>query len=121
MKLKLLLCIVPLFLSCINEGRKLNTKDIILQGNREAPLGWVYLTIYEDSTFVFTLTGLRDVTPFPGKAKIQNDTIYFTYSDSIPKAGTVALLKPNYVSYINGEYPDSIGLTMNKISNPEEK
>lgn len=101
-------------LSCNNQEYEVDEKEIILSGNREAPLGWVYLTVYDDTTFNFTLTGLREATHFPGKVTIVNDTIYFEYTDSIPKAGEIAIISDYNVSYIAGEYPENIGITLNK-------
>jgi hypothetical protein len=90
-------------------------KTPILLADREAPLGWVYLRIYEDSTFEFISAGLRRKTVYPGKVIIKNDSLFFHYLDSIPKAGDIAVLKSNVVAYINGSYPERIEIKLNKI------
>ena len=59
---------------------------------------------------------MRDATHFAGKATIVNDTIYFDYNDSIPKAGKIAVIHDNYVSYIAGKYGESVGITMNELN-----
>ena len=64
-------------------------KEILLKAGREAQLGWVYLTIYKDSTFQFAYTGLRgDYDIYNGKVSIKKDSMFFSYQDSIPRAGT---------------------------------
>ena len=83
--------------------------------DREAPLGWVYLRIYEDSTFEFESRGLRTGTIYPGTIDLKNDTIIFYYADSIPSAGTKAVIGDKRVSYINGEYHESVEIKVNKL------
>lgn len=54
-----LVVIASLPLTSCNNSSKTTEKPTLLRADREAPLGWVYLTIYQDSTFEFTLTGMR--------------------------------------------------------------
>ena len=93
-----------------------DTKEPILLADREAPLGWVYLRIYADSTFEFESRGLeRTGTIYPGTIELKGDTILFHYSDSLPKAGDRAMLTDRAVSYFGGKYPESVEIKLNKI------
>jgi len=93
------------------------TKSVLLKADREAPLGWVYLTIYQDSTFEFTLTGVRIRTVFDGKVEIRNDSLFFAYTDSIPKAGKTAVYNDKVVAYIDGEYPERLNINFTELTN----
>lgn len=102
--------------SCNNSSRTIE-KPTLLKADREAPLGWVYLTIYQDSTFEFTLTGIRsDKDVFKGKVKITKDSLFFAYSDSIPRAGKTAIYNDKIVAYIDGEYPERVNIIMTKLT-----
>ncbi len=50
-----------LITSCSTENKE-KKKELLLQAYREAPLGWIYLRIYQDSTFEFESRGLRTST-----------------------------------------------------------
>jgi hypothetical protein len=104
-------------LSCQRNSNKQIEKKEILKAGREAPLGWVYLTIYEDSTFQFVLTGIRsnDKEIFSGKVRIVNDSLLFAYTDSIPKAGNTAIIKNKMVIFTNGEYSERLDIGLNEI------
>lgn len=92
-------------------------KQPILLANREAPLGWVHLKLYSESSFEFISSGLRDFDVYPGKFKINYDTIVFKYSDSIPKLHAFkAILFNGYVNFIGGTYPESVHITLNKLN-----
>lgn len=94
---------------CINPT-KTDAKQVLLKAGREAPLGWVDLTIYRDSTFEFTLSGIRnsDKEVYSGVVEIRNDSLFFTYADSIPRAGKTAIYNNQLVGYIDGEYPERL-------------
>lgn len=95
--------LVLIFSSC---QQQTENKETILLADREAPLGWVYLRVYKDKTFEFESCGLeRKGDIYAGSFELKNDTIYFHYTDSIPKAGNKAILIKNVVSYFDGEYP----------------
>ncbi len=101
---------------CNNSGRTAE-KPTLLKADREAPLGWVYLTIYQDSTFKFTLTGIRGVgNVYKGKVEIGKDSLFFAYSDSIPRAGKTAVYNDKVVAYIDGEYPERVNISMTKLT-----
>jgi hypothetical protein len=100
--------------SCSTKNQE-NTQQLLLQANREAPLGWIYLRIYQDSTFEFESRGLRSSTVYKGKAQIDKYGIRFNYNDSIPKAGNQAIYNKNAVHYTHGEYPERLGITLSKL------
>lgn len=95
-----------------NKGLNENT---LLLADREAPLGWVYLKIYNDSTFEFITTGLRNKNVYPGKVIITEDTLYFNYRDKIPKAGNKAIINNKIVIYTEGEYSERLEIEKNEI------
>ncbi len=118
MKKAIFITIVSLIvLSCQRTSNKQIEKKEILNAGREAPLGWVYLTIYQDSTFQFVLTGIRsnDKEIFHGKVRIENDSLFFAYTDSVPKAGNIAIIKNKMVIYTNGEYSERLEIGQNEI------
>ena len=85
--------------------------------DREAPLGWVYLRIYEDSTFEFESRSMeRQGDVYSGKVNITADTLFFNYIDSIPRAGKTAIYNSFRIAYIDGEYPESMPIKLNEIS-----
>lgn len=96
-------------------GRK-KEKEILLFASREAPLGWVCLKIYEDSTFEFNNACGRGKIPYFGKVKITSDTLYFSYQDSIPYAGTIALINSKYIRYINGKGNEALQIQNSKLN-----
>jgi len=106
------LIILVLFLISCSEKRERNE---LLSADREAPIGWIYLKIYDDNSFEFISRGLRDEEIFDGTYKIENDTIIFTYKGKIPVAGSKAIITENYVNFINGKYPESVKIKLNKL------
>lgn len=58
---------------------------------------------------------MRNNDIYKGNYELKNDTLYFKYNDSIPKAGSKAIIQNGYVSYINGTYPESVQIKLNKI------
>ncbi|MBV7440088.1 hypothetical protein KRX57_01505 [Weeksellaceae bacterium TAE3-ERU29] len=103
---------ILIFVSC-NEKKQ---KETILLADREAPLGWVYLRVYKDKTFEFESRGLeRKGTVYSGIVELKNDTLYFKYSGSIPKAGNKAILTKQFVSYFNGDYPERLEVKQNEL------
>lgn len=108
--------IILIFISILTSCNQKEEKDTLLLADREAPLGWVYLRIYKDKTFEFESRGLeREGDIYSGTMALKNDTIYFNYSGSIPKAGNKAILTDKFVSYFNGEYPEQLEIKKSEL------
>jgi hypothetical protein len=106
--------VILLFWSCSSKQSK---KQSILIASREAPLGWVYLKLYSDSSFEFISSGLRDSDVYPGTFKIKHHTIFFKYSDSIPELHAFkAVIYKGFIDFIGGTYPESLHITFNKLN-----
>ncbi|MFZ4929496.1 hypothetical protein [Chryseobacterium sp. Mn2064] len=104
-----------LIISCKTEDKK-----EVLLADREAPLGWMYLKMYDDKSFEFISQGMmRDKDVYTGSYGLKHDTLYFEYKDSIPKAGSKAVIKKGFVNYINGSYHESVQIKLNKLSIPK--
>ena len=109
--MRLIIIILILTLTSCNRTEE---KETLLFADREAPLGWVYLRIYKDKTFEFESRGLeRKGDIYAGTMELKNDTIYFQYSDSIPKAGNKAILTEKFVSFFSGQYPERLEIKKN--------
>ncbi len=114
MKIRLLYLML-IIISC----KKENKKEVLL-ADREAPLGWMYLKMYNDKSFEFISQGMmRDKDVYTGSYNLKNDNLYFEYRDSIPKAGSKAVIEKGFVNYINGSYHESIQIKLNKLSTPK--
>ena len=112
-----LVVFASLTITSCNISSRTTEKPTLLKADREAPLGWVYLTIYQDSTFEFRMTGIRGVGDvYKGKVEIGKDSLFFTYSDSIPRAGKTAIYNDKFVAYIDGEYPERVNISMSKLT-----
>lgn len=110
MKIRFIFFIFLLIISCKEE------KKAVLLADREAPLGWIYLKMYDDYTFDFISRGvLRNEDIYSGNYNIESDTVYFKYKDSIPKAGSKAIIKDGFVSYLDGTYRESVEIKLNDI------
>lgn len=110
MKLRLLSLIV-FIISCTHDKKE------VLLADRESPLGWIYLKMYDDKSFEFISQGMvRDKEVYSGNYEIKNDTLYFNYKDSIPKAGSKAVIDHGFVSYLNGSYPERVQIKLDKLS-----
>lgn len=113
----ILLSFIVNFLICC----KRSDKDTILLADREAPLGWIYLKMYNDNTFEFISKGFIFDDVYPGTYELSHDTIYFEYSEKIPEAGKIALIHKNFVKYIAGTYPENVIIKRNIISQHSTK
>ena len=110
MKFNFICLILIIITSCKEE------KKTVLLADREAPLGWIYLKMYDDYTFDFISRGaLRDEDIYSGNYNIKSDTVYFKYNDSIPNAGSRAIIKDGFVNYLNGKYRESVEIKLNNI------
>ena len=102
--------------SSSTDNKKVEKPEPNLLADREAPLGWVYLRTYPDSSFEFIITGLRDRTIYAGQYSIKTDTIFFDYTDSIPKLNsTKAIFKNNSIVYLDGTYGEVLGVSKNEL------
>tara|TARA_Y100000766_G_C18772636_1_gene539089 strand:+ start:60 stop:944 length:885 start_codon:yes stop_codon:yes gene_type:complete len=117
MRILTIILTLSIFYGCTSIDSKKNDKlEPNLLADREAPLGWVYLRAYPDSSFEFILKGLRDRTIFPGKYSINADTIFFNYTDSIPKLNsTKAIFRNNSIVYLDGTYGEVLGISKNDL------
>lgn len=105
-----------------NDNLRQEKPEPNLTADREAPLGWVYLKTYPDSTFEFILTGLRDRDVYSGTYKLNQDTILFTYTDSIPKLNSFkAVVTEKSVHYLEGTYSESLEIRKNNLLVPQKK
>ncbi|MCX8531253.1 hypothetical protein [Chryseobacterium luquanense] len=102
------LILLLIIISCKDE------RKAVLLADREAPIGWIYLEMFDDKTFNFiSKGGLRGDDIYSGNFNIKSDTVYFKYKDSIPQVGSKAIIQKGYVSYINGSYPESVQIKLN--------
>lgn len=109
-KISLLLLMTLFFCSCSDKKDK-----IVLSADREAPLGWIFLNLYDDNSFEFISKGLRNKQIYLGNYRLKEDTIYFSYKDSIPNVGNIAILGNGHVRYINGQYHEIVEIKINKL------
>lgn len=113
LKKNILLSLIPLgfaLSTCTNSNRNAGKKPIFL-ADREAPVGWSYLEIYEDSSFEFI------ADEYYGTVSIKNDTFHFNYEEMIPKVGKKAVIEGNYLIYVEGKYLEKLEIKLNQIQN----
>lgn len=115
-KFKLILVSFVIF-TLIHCKRNTTEKNAILLADREAPLSWVSLKIYDNKTFEFIYSGIRNDDVYPGTFKISHDTLYFKYSGAIPKSGKTAIINGKYINYIDGKYHEFMEIKLNKLNN----
>ena len=115
-KFKLILVSFVIF-TMIYCKRNISEKNAMLLAEREAPLGWVSLKIYDDKTFEFINSGLIIDDVYPGTVKISHDTIYFKYSGDIPKSRKAAIINGKYINYIDENYHEFLEIKLNKLNN----
>lgn len=113
--------VLGLLIGCgANEKRDQELKPVLL-ADREAPMGWVYLRIYENHYFEFEPRGLeRKGNIYHGVVELNNDTLIFHYKDSIPVVGSRAAINKGYVSYFEGDYPESLKIKQNELMELKE-
>ena len=95
----------------LNCKRKSNENALLL-ADREAPMGWISLRMYNDKTFEFIYSGLFTDDIYPGTFKVHNDTIYFEYSEKTPKAGKIAIIEYHNVKL---DAPEILQIKLNKL------
>ncbi|MXS71673.1 hypothetical protein GSF70_10630 [Flavobacteriaceae bacterium W22] len=115
MKNKFLILIILLLVSC-------QDKKEIFSADREAPLGWIYLKIYNDESFEFISRGMMGESDvYSGKYKMMNDTIDFKYENKIPAAGSKAVIRDGFLYYLNGEYPETLNIKLNQLKTKNDE
>lgn len=82
-------------------NRRIDYDQFLLLSDREAPLGWIYFTVYTDSTFEYISRGLTDADIYKGKAVIKKDSIFLNYYDSIPIVGKRVFYTKDYIEFID--------------------
>lgn len=105
----LLSFIISSVLSC---NRKPD-KNAILLADREAPLGWISLKIYENNTFEFISKGLFFDDVYDGTVKINHDTLHFRYNKKTLNLGKTAIINKKHIEFLDS--PQLIEIKLNKI------
>jgi hypothetical protein len=112
-----LLFITPLLLCQCSHKEKISNEIIIAENNYEGIYSQT-LTLSRDSTFSFKLVDYVPTTEikedFKGKYHIKNDTVYFSQKVQFVE-GDIAVLKNNFVEFINGRYPFKIQIVKSSI------
>ncbi|OMP31626.1 hypothetical protein [Mangrovimonas sp. DI 80] len=98
-----------LILNCSNNNSQKDNRKFVFKANREAPIGWVYLDLYADSSFDLRFN--RRGKPNSGKYQYIEDTIYLKYDLKQDVYRSKAIINKNNLCFIN----DSI----RKINNVE--
>jgi len=106
--------LITLFISSC--GNKNKRTDFILYADREAPIGWLYLKIYKDSTFDFIYRSFPSSKIHSGVVTIKNDTLNFNYYDSIPAVGNKALIDRRHIRFVNGSYDEVLEISLDSIT-----
>lgn len=116
-RMKALVWIVLLVtLSACNQPQKVaEARTALLLADREAPLGWVYLRLFDDQHFEFESAGLRKGVVFPGTYQLRGDTLFLNYTDSVPAAGSMAIIAKGSVAFLNGTYPERVKIKHNQL------
>lgn len=103
-----------IFIGC-SSNRSDKEDNLVLYAKREAPLGWLYLKLYNDGKFDFVSKGIRDESVYPGTYRIQSDTILLAFNDTVPKAGDDTLIiQNNSLTYANNH--GGLSITLNKLA-----
>ncbi len=113
-KLILTIFLFGLLYSCLDQKAN-NSQKPILVAQREAPIGWIWLNLYPDSTFEYLSGGKREKIKYAGNYKIESDTIIFNYTDSIPLVGSKAFISHSDILYLNGRNKEKLNIVINEI------
>lgn len=121
MKAALQILLVIGFLNSCNNKKTRDEENPILVAQREAPIGWIWLNLYPDSTFEYLSGGKREKTRYTGNFRIQSDTIIFNYKDSIPLVGSKAVLSHSDLLYLHGQNKEKLNVVINEIKLSKNK
>ena len=76
--------------------------SVVLYASREAPIGWLNLTLFDDSTFVANSLGTRGDGEYGGIYLRQYDTVFLYYTSEEPRAfGRQLLINRGRVDFID--------------------
>ncbi|RIJ47129.1 hypothetical protein D1614_15320 [Maribellus luteus] len=116
MKAKILILLIVGLLSSCNNQKTSDKENPILVAQREAPIGWIWLNLYPDSTFEYISGGVRNKRIYTGNFKMNADTILFDYKDSIPFIGSKALISNIHINYLNGKQNERLEIILNDLA-----
>jgi hypothetical protein len=128
MKKKILyFLILCLFINCKKEKSKIDKQTKIEQVYAENDYGMfggrINLKIYSDSTYICEKKeksyDYEKSEVFNGAYKIVNDTINFFPSNFRPIDATKALIKNNFIEFIDGEFPLKIEIKKNMLKSKQ--
>ena len=115
--------ILSLFINCKKEKIKIEKQTKIEQiyaENDYGMFGKINLKIYSDSTYTClryeTRPNYEKTEKFNGFLKIVNDTIFFFPFDFKPNHSTKAVIKNNFVEFVDGEFPLKIEIKRSKLN-----
>ncbi|MGD1890210.1 MAG: hypothetical protein ACFB15_06385 [Cyclobacteriaceae bacterium] len=98
MKTILIFIVLLICTSCASKVKEKDENRIpVLRADREAPIGWVYLDLYQDNSFDLKF-GRRD-KPKTGTYTLSNDTIYFQYDDEIDFYRSKGVINDKWVCF----------------------
>ena len=109
-----ILCIATVLAGCTNNSTN-HKPSVVLHASREAPIGWLNLTLFDDSTFVANSLGTRGDGEYSGTYLRQYDTVFLYYTSKEPQAfGRQLLIKRGRIDFIDISQTLSIdSLTLN--------
>ncbi len=114
--------ILSLFINCKKDKIKIEKQTKIEQiyaENNYGMFGKINLKIYSDSTYTCvryeTSPNYEKTEKFNGFLKIVKDTINFFPFDFKPNNSTKAVIKNNFVEFVDGEFPLKIEIKRNKL------
>ena len=112
-----MLCIATISVCCTNNSTS-HKPSVVLHASREAPIGWLNLTLFDDSTFVANSLGARGDGEYSGTYLRQYDTVFLYYTSKEPQAfGRQLLINRGRVDFIDISQTLSIdSLTLNFAS-----
>ncbi|PDS24948.1 hypothetical protein [Flavobacterium branchiophilum] len=119
----ILFIILSLFINCKKEKIKIEKQTKFVQiyaENDYGMFGKINLKIYSDNTYncvrYETSPNYEKTEKFNGFLKIVNDTINFFPFDFKPNYSTKAVIKNNFVEFVDGEYPLKIEIKRSKLN-----
>lgn len=110
-----------LFIQCKNETRPKNTSktETISAINENNYIGKfsMKLQLFSDSSYIFTLSQKdldhEKLEKYKGFGYFKNDTIYFSHFDFRFNRSEKAVIKNNFIEFINGDFPLKIEIKKN--------